>query len=104
LRGLDPLASPAVSGLYAHAIAESGCLQQGENQRRRSTRRSWRRSSAPRMRRRSKPGIHCRRTPLSFPLGDAQSTELQYVFGKIPYRDVTPPFTVAQFALSAQMK
>ena len=39
----------------------------------------------------------------SFPLGDAHSTELQYVFGKIPSRDVTPPFTAAQFALSAQM-
>jgi para-nitrobenzyl esterase len=39
----------------------------------------------------------------SFPLGAAHSTELQYVFGKIPYLDVTPPFTTAQFALSAQM-
>ncbi len=39
----------------------------------------------------------------SFPLGDAHSTELQYVFGKIPSLDVTPPFTAAQFALSAQM-
>ncbi len=39
----------------------------------------------------------------SDPLGDAHSTELQYVFGKIPYLDVTPPFTAAQFALSAQM-
>ncbi len=39
----------------------------------------------------------------SFPLGDAHSTELQYVFGKIPYLDVTPPFTAAQFALSVQM-
>ena len=39
----------------------------------------------------------------SFPLGDAHSTELQYVFGKIPDLDVTPPFTAAQFALSAQM-
>jgi para-nitrobenzyl esterase len=39
----------------------------------------------------------------SFPLGDAHSTELQYVFGKVPYRDVTPPFTPAQFTLSAQM-
>ena len=39
----------------------------------------------------------------SFPLGAAHSTELQYVFGKIPLRDITPPFTPAQFALSAQM-
>jgi carboxylesterase type B len=35
--------------------------------------------------------------------GAAHSTELQYVFGKIPYLNVTPPFTTAQFALSAQM-
>ena len=39
----------------------------------------------------------------SFPLGAAHSTELQYVFGKIPDLDATPPFTTAQFALSAQM-
>jgi para-nitrobenzyl esterase len=39
----------------------------------------------------------------SFPLGAAHSTELQYVFGKIPFADATPPFTPAQFALSAQM-
>jgi para-nitrobenzyl esterase len=39
----------------------------------------------------------------SFPLGAAHSTELQYVFGKIPYFDTTPPFTSAQSALSAQM-
>jgi para-nitrobenzyl esterase len=39
----------------------------------------------------------------SFPLGDAHSTELQYVFGKIPSMDITPPFTAAQFRLSAQM-
>ncbi len=39
----------------------------------------------------------------SFPLGAAHSTELQYVFGKIPYLDVTPPFTPAQAALSVQM-
>ena len=39
----------------------------------------------------------------SFPLGDAHSTELQYVFGKVPYLDITPPFTAAQFTLSAQM-
>jgi para-nitrobenzyl esterase len=39
----------------------------------------------------------------SFPLGAAHSTELQYVFGKIPYLDSTPSFTAAQFALSAQI-
>ena len=39
----------------------------------------------------------------SFPLGAAHSTELQYVFGKIPLLDTTPPFTPDQFALSAQM-
>jgi para-nitrobenzyl esterase len=36
----------------------------------------------------------------SFPLGAAHSTELQYVFGKIPFLDTTPPFTPAQFGLS----
>jgi carboxylesterase type B len=39
----------------------------------------------------------------SFPLGAAHSTELQYVFGKIPFFDVTPPFTPPQVALSAQL-
>ena len=39
----------------------------------------------------------------SFPLGAAHSTELQYVFGKIPFLDTTPPFTPAQAALSGQM-
>ena len=39
----------------------------------------------------------------TFPLGAAHSTELQYVFQKIPTLDVTPPFTQAQFALSDQM-
>ena len=39
----------------------------------------------------------------SFPLGDAHTTELQYVFGKIPYLDIAPPFTAPQFTLSAQM-
>jgi para-nitrobenzyl esterase len=39
----------------------------------------------------------------SFPLGAAHSTELQYVFGKMPLRDITPPFTPAQSALSAQI-
>jgi para-nitrobenzyl esterase len=35
----------------------------------------------------------------SFPLGAAHSTELQYVFGKIPFLDTTPPFKPDQFAL-----
>jgi para-nitrobenzyl esterase len=39
----------------------------------------------------------------SFPLGAAHSTELQYVFGKVPFLDTTPPFTPGQSALSAQM-
>jgi para-nitrobenzyl esterase len=39
----------------------------------------------------------------SFPLGAAHSTELQYVFGKIPLLDTTPPFKPDQSALSAQM-
>jgi para-nitrobenzyl esterase len=39
----------------------------------------------------------------SFPLGAAHSTELQYVFGRIPFLDTIPPFTPAQFGLSAQM-
>jgi para-nitrobenzyl esterase len=40
----------------------------------------------------------------SFPLGPAHSTELQYVFGKIPLLDTTPPFKPDQFALSAEMQ
>src|SRR5947208_2904313 len=39
----------------------------------------------------------------SFPLGAAHSTELQYVFGKVPLLDITPSFKPAQAALSAQM-
>ena len=39
----------------------------------------------------------------TFPLGAAHSTELQYVFQKIPGPATTPPFTPAQFALSDQM-
>ncbi|MBV9384026.1 MAG: carboxylesterase family protein, partial [Streptosporangiaceae bacterium] len=39
----------------------------------------------------------------TFPLGAAHSTELQYVFQKIPFLDVTPPFKPAQLALSDQM-
>jgi para-nitrobenzyl esterase len=38
-----------------------------------------------------------------FPPGDAHAAELQYVFGKIPYLDITPPFSAAQLTLSAQM-
>jgi para-nitrobenzyl esterase len=40
---------------------------------------------------------------LTFPLGAAHSTELQYVFQRIPYLDTLPPFTSAQLALSNQM-
>ena len=40
---------------------------------------------------------------LTFPLGAAHSTELQYIFQKIPLLDTTPPFTAAQLALSSQM-
>jgi para-nitrobenzyl esterase len=39
----------------------------------------------------------------TFPLGAAHSTELQYVFGKVPLLDITPSFKPDQFALSAQM-
>lgn len=39
----------------------------------------------------------------TFPLGAAHSTELQYVFQRIPYLDTVPPFTPAQLALSDQM-
>jgi para-nitrobenzyl esterase len=39
----------------------------------------------------------------SFPFGAAHSTELQYVFQKIPYVDTAPPFTLAQSALSDQI-
>ncbi len=39
----------------------------------------------------------------SFPLGSAHSTELQYVFQRIPFLDTVPPFTDAQFALSDLM-
>lgn len=39
----------------------------------------------------------------TFPLGAAHSTELQYVFQKIPGPGTTPPFTPAQSALSDQM-
>jgi len=38
-----------------------------------------------------------------FPPGDAHAAELQYVFGKIPSLDITPPFSAAQLTLSAQM-
>jgi para-nitrobenzyl esterase len=39
----------------------------------------------------------------SFPLGAAHSTELQYVFQRIPLLDTIPPFTKAQLALSDLM-
>jgi para-nitrobenzyl esterase len=39
----------------------------------------------------------------SFPFGPGHSTELQYVFGRIPFLDTIPPFKPAQSALSAQM-
>jgi para-nitrobenzyl esterase len=39
----------------------------------------------------------------SFPLGAAHSTELQYVFQRIPLLDAIPPFTTAQLALSNLM-
>ena len=42
-------------------------------------------------------------TTLTFPLGAAHSTELQYVFGRIPLLDTVPPFSAAQLALSRQM-
>jgi para-nitrobenzyl esterase len=40
---------------------------------------------------------------LSFPLGAAHSTELQYIFQRIPLLDTTPPFTKPQLALSNLM-
>ena len=43
-------------------------------------------------------GIH-----FSFPLGAAHSTELQYVFQRIPLLDTVPSFTRAQFRLSNLM-
>ena len=42
-------------------------------------------------------------TTLTFPLGAAHSTELQYVFQRIPLLDTVPPFSKAQRALSNQM-
>jgi len=42
-------------------------------------------------------------TTLTFPLGAAHSTELQYVFQRIPLLDKVPPFRAAQLALSSQM-
>ena len=42
-------------------------------------------------------------TTLTFPLGAAHSTELQYVFGRIPALDTVPPFSAAQRTLSSQM-
>jgi para-nitrobenzyl esterase len=43
-------------------------------------------------------GVH-----FSFPLGAAHSTELQYVFQRIPLLDTLPPFTPAQLRLSDEM-
>ncbi len=42
-------------------------------------------------------GVH-----FTFPLGAAHSTELQYVFQRIPFFDTIPPFKPAQLALSNQ--
>lgn len=39
----------------------------------------------------------------SFPLGAAHSTELQYVFQRVPLLDTVPPFSHAQLALSDLM-
>jgi para-nitrobenzyl esterase len=39
----------------------------------------------------------------SFPLGAAHSTELQYVFQRIPLLDTVPPFSPPQLALSNQI-
>jgi para-nitrobenzyl esterase len=39
----------------------------------------------------------------TYPLGAAHSSELQYVFGKVPLLDITPSFKPDQAALSAQM-
>jgi para-nitrobenzyl esterase len=39
----------------------------------------------------------------TFPLGAAHSTELQYVFGRVPLLDTIPTFKPDQAALSAQM-
>jgi para-nitrobenzyl esterase len=42
-------------------------------------------------------------TTLTFPFGAAHSTELQYVFQRVPVQDTVPPFTTAQLALSDQI-
>jgi para-nitrobenzyl esterase len=42
-------------------------------------------------------------TTLTFPLGAAHSTEIQYVFQRVPLLDTPPTFTSAQLALSDQM-
>jgi para-nitrobenzyl esterase len=41
--------------------------------------------------------------PLSYPLGAAHSTELQYVFQRVLPQDTAPPFTPEQLALSNQI-
>src|SRR5690349_8811459 len=61
-------------------------------------RRPARTSGAHRSRSRRGTGVK-----FSFPLGAGHSTELQYVFGKVPLLDITPSFKPDQFALSAQM-
>lgn len=42
-------------------------------------------------------------TTLTFPLGAAHATELQYLFQRVPVADTVPAFTPAQFELSDQM-
>jgi para-nitrobenzyl esterase len=42
-------------------------------------------------------------TTLTFPLGAAHSTEIQYVFQRVPVLDTPPSFTQAQLTLSNQM-
>jgi para-nitrobenzyl esterase len=42
-------------------------------------------------------------TTLTFPLGAAHSTELQYVFQRVPALDTVPPFSSAQLTLSDQI-
>ena len=42
-------------------------------------------------------------TTLTFPFGAAHSTELQYVFQRVPVLDTVPPFSTAQLTLSDQM-
>jgi carboxylesterase type B len=117
---------PFVGCLFAHATAESGCLQPSQNQQQAERHDAsfaaqlgctGSQSRCPALATDtlvSRSGVYAYEfsdpdppddfaITFGFPLGDAHTTELQYVFGKIPYLDVTPPFTAAQFALSAQM-